>query len=112
MEAAPTRMDRKSSIETEPRTLRIDQIKFARVKGMQRVRYTRGSIYMEAAKYVVNTKNIEEAMSIFTEGLEPVASSIKQNGDETMIDSVEEPEYSDDYFIRPRGPQDVVSAPF
>ncbi|XP_009356683.2 uncharacterized protein LOC103947494 isoform X3 [Pyrus x bretschneideri] len=68
--------------------------------------------FQEAAKYVVNTKNIEEAMSIFTEGLEPVASSIKQNGDETMIDSVEEPEYSDDYFIRPRGPQDVVSAPF
>ncbi|XP_068345317.1 uncharacterized protein [Pyrus communis] len=96
MEAAPTRMDRKSSIETEPRTLRIDQIKFAR----------------EAAKYVVNTKNIEEAMSIFTEGLKPVVSSIKQNGDEMMIDSVEEPEYSDDYFIRPRGPQDVVSAPF
>lgn len=31
MKAAPIRMDRKTSIESEPRTLRIDQMEFARV---------------------------------------------------------------------------------
>ena len=31
MEAAPIRIDRKPSIETEPKTLGMDQIEFARV---------------------------------------------------------------------------------
>ncbi|KAM0975481.1 hypothetical protein ACFX13_018793 [Malus domestica] len=96
MEAAPIRIDRKPSIETEPRTLGMEQIEFAR----------------EAAKYVVNTKNMEEAMRIFTEGLEPVVSSIQQSGDEVMMASVEEPEYSEPYYRRPRGPREIVSAPF
>ncbi|KAL6273919.1 hypothetical protein ACE6H2_024611 [Prunus campanulata] len=87
-------IDRKTSIETEPRTLGFDQIQFAR----------------EAARYVLKTKNIEEAMRIFTEGLVPVVSSINQNGDE-MMDS-EELEYSEDNYIRPQGPRDCVSAPF
>ncbi|XP_021824133.1 uncharacterized protein LOC110765343 [Prunus avium] len=88
------RIDRKTSIETEPRTLGFDQIQFAR----------------EAARYVLKTKNIEEAMRIFTEGLVPVVSSINQNGDE-MMDS-EELEYSEDNYIRSQGPRDCVSAPF
>ncbi|ONH96790.1 hypothetical protein PRUPE_7G152300 [Prunus persica] len=89
------RIDRKTSIESEPRTLGFDKIQFAR----------------EAARYVLKTKNIEEAMRIFTEGLVPVASSINQNGDE-MMDSVEDLEYSEDNYIRPQGPRDCVSAPF
>ncbi|XP_011032337.1 PREDICTED: uncharacterized protein LOC105131187 isoform X3 [Populus euphratica] len=50
-DAAMVRIQRKSSIESEPRTLTMDQIHFAR----------------EAALYVVNTRSIEEALSIFTE---------------------------------------------
>ncbi|CAL9027062.1 unnamed protein product [Prunus brigantina] len=93
-DSSNARIDRKTSIETEPRTLGFDQIQFAR----------------EAARYVLKTKNIEEAMRIFTEGLVPVVSSINQNGDE-MIDS-EELEYSEDNYIRSQGPRDCVSAPF
>ncbi|KAF0888144.1 hypothetical protein E2562_010842 [Oryza meyeriana var. granulata] len=47
---------RMSSIELEPKTLTLDQLKFAR----------------EAALYVLNTKPAEEAIRIFTEGLKPV----------------------------------------
>ncbi|KAF8658100.1 hypothetical protein HU200_059566 [Digitaria exilis] len=47
---------RLSSMECEPKTLTLDQIKFAR----------------EAALYVMNTKTEEEAIRIFTEGLKPV----------------------------------------
>ncbi|XP_058006424.1 uncharacterized protein LOC131181604 isoform X2 [Hevea brasiliensis] len=61
------RIERKSSIENEPRTLTIDQIQCAK----------------EAALYVVNTRSADEAMSIFTEGLEPVVSAA-QNEDEAM----------------------------
>ncbi|XP_024456125.1 uncharacterized protein LOC18099018 isoform X2 [Populus trichocarpa] len=50
-DAAMVRIQRKSSMESEPRTLTMDQIQFAR----------------EAALYVVNTRSIEEALSIFTE---------------------------------------------
>ncbi|EOX92536.1 hypothetical protein QQP08_003584 [Theobroma cacao] len=57
------RIDRKSSIESEPRTLNINEIQCAR----------------EAAMYVVRTRTIEEAMSIFTEGLEPVVSVARDN---------------------------------
>ncbi|KAL9234935.1 hypothetical protein vseg_009747 [Gypsophila vaccaria] len=49
-------IDRKSSIETEPRTLDYRQIDIAR----------------EAALHVVHTRSREEACQIFTEGLEPV----------------------------------------
>ncbi|CAK7355004.1 unnamed protein product [Dovyalis caffra] len=45
------RIDRQSSIENEPRTLTMDQIQYAR----------------EAALCVVNTRSIEEALSIFTQ---------------------------------------------
>ncbi|TVU51098.1 hypothetical protein EJB05_02505 [Eragrostis curvula] len=47
------------SIEMEPKTLTLDQIKYAR----------------EAALYVVSTKSEEEAIRIFTAGLKPVQTS-------------------------------------
>ncbi|GFP97047.1 hypothetical protein PHJA_001848800 [Phtheirospermum japonicum] len=46
-------MERQSSIEDEPRTLDYNQIEFAR----------------EAALYVVNTRSMQEAFRIFTEGV-------------------------------------------
>ncbi|XP_042976049.1 uncharacterized protein LOC122307309 isoform X2 [Carya illinoinensis] len=49
--ASSVRIDRKSSIDSEPRTLSIDQIHYAR----------------EAALYVMKTMSIEEAMSNFTQ---------------------------------------------
>ncbi|KAI3867496.1 hypothetical protein MKX03_032349 [Papaver bracteatum] len=45
-------IQRKSSIETEPRTLNIHQIHFAR----------------EGALFVLNSRSSEEAINIFTEG--------------------------------------------
>uniref|UniRef100_A0A803PJ87 Uncharacterized protein n=1 Tax=Cannabis sativa TaxID=3483 RepID=A0A803PJ87_CANSA len=53
-------IDRKSSIEREPRALRMDQFHFAR----------------EEALYVLKTRSMEEAMNIFTEGLKPVGSAV------------------------------------
>ncbi|XP_057497042.1 uncharacterized protein LOC130781741 [Actinidia eriantha] len=58
------RIDRQSSIENEPRTLGIRQMRFAR----------------DEALYVINTRNYEDAVRIFTEGLEPVVSVAEQNG--------------------------------
>ncbi|KAH1251213.1 hypothetical protein GmHk_05G014175 [Glycine max] len=52
-------LERTSSIEREPRTLNINQIQSAR----------------ELAIYILNTKTIEEASRIFTEGLQPVVSA-------------------------------------
>uniref|UniRef100_A0A7N2LXY3 Uncharacterized protein n=1 Tax=Quercus lobata TaxID=97700 RepID=A0A7N2LXY3_QUELO len=68
--ASMVRIDRKSSIESEPRTLDFDQIQYAR----------------EAALYVLNTRTIEEAMTIFMKGLEPVVSTARHN-ESTMIDT-------------------------
>ncbi|CAI9108888.1 OLC1v1008590C1 [Oldenlandia corymbosa var. corymbosa] len=45
-------LERKSSIENEPRTLNLSQIQIAR----------------EAALYVVSTRSMEEALRIFTAG--------------------------------------------
>ncbi|KQJ91961.1 uncharacterized protein LOC106866775 isoform X1 [Brachypodium distachyon] len=47
---------RMPSMEAEPKTLTLEQLKYAR----------------EAALYVVSTKTTEEAIRIFTEGLKPV----------------------------------------
>ncbi|CAN6349155.1 unnamed protein product [Urochloa humidicola] len=54
---------RMPSIEWEPKTLTLDQIKFAR----------------EAALYVMSTKTEEEAIRIFTEGLKPVQVSVRKS---------------------------------
>ncbi|KAE8690074.1 Coiled-coil domain-containing protein 18 [Hibiscus syriacus] len=91
-------LHRTSSIECEPRTLSIDQIQCAR----------------EAAMYVVSTRPIEEAMSIFTpplnfgKGLEPVICAAGDNMDTTV--DLNELEYFQD--LQPQGMRDVVSAPF
>ncbi|XP_022773792.1 uncharacterized protein LOC111316048 [Durio zibethinus] len=85
-------IDRKSSIESEPRTLTIDQIQCAR----------------EAAMYVVSTRSIEEAMSIFTEGLKPVVSVAARDN---MMD-LKQIECLQDLQEQLQGIRDVVSAPF
>ncbi|KAK9991301.1 hypothetical protein SO802_026286 [Lithocarpus litseifolius] len=91
------RIDRKSSIESEPRTLGFDQIQYAR----------------EAALYVLNTRTIEEAMTIFMKGLEPVVSSTARHNENTMIDTEEEElESTEDQLRLPAGPRDIASAPF
>ncbi|XP_066353915.1 uncharacterized protein [Miscanthus floridulus] len=66
---------RMSSIEWEPKTLTLDQIKFAR----------------EAALYVVSTKTEEEAIRIFTEGLKPVHMTVRKSSsiDSSSDDDVE-----------------------
>lgn len=60
---AVSRIDRTSSIESEPRTLGVKQIQFAR----------------EVAQYVANTRSIDEAFTIFTAGLKPVANAVAAN---------------------------------
>ncbi|XP_058186912.1 uncharacterized protein LOC131303868 [Rhododendron vialii] len=89
------RMDRKSSIETEPRTLNVHQIQFAR----------------DAAKYVVNTSTIEEALRIFTQGLEPVETVAKHNNGNPTMDVGEAFDCSVSEVGIP-GPRDIASAPF
>ncbi|KAG2711582.1 hypothetical protein I3843_04G077100 [Carya illinoinensis] len=95
--ASSVRIDRKSSIDSEPRTLSIDQIHYAR----------------EAALYVMKTMSIEEAMSIFTQGLEPVVSAGRCNKNNAiLIDTGEELENAaGDHHHRP-GPRDIASATF
>ncbi|XP_021772550.1 uncharacterized protein LOC110736597 [Chenopodium quinoa] len=57
------RIDRKSSIEFEPRTLNFQQIQSAR----------------DAALCVLNSRSIEEANQIFTEGMVPVVAGASRN---------------------------------
>ncbi|KAK2631186.1 hypothetical protein EUGRSUZ_L03270 [Eucalyptus grandis] len=93
---AAARIDRKSSIESEPRTLRVDQIQFAR----------------EAAKYVVNSRSTGEALTIFTAGLKPVACARTAVNADAVMDP------KDKYFGHGASkfqwpePRDVLSAPF
>ncbi|KAF3440588.1 hypothetical protein FNV43_RR18872 [Rhamnella rubrinervis] len=91
--ATMVRIDRKSSIESEPRTLTLNQIQRAR----------------EGAMKVLRTRGIEEAMNIFTEGLEPVVSVVKQNGDTSVMDTNDD---QCEYSRGDSGQRDVVSAPF
>ncbi|XP_073158724.1 uncharacterized protein [Henckelia pumila] len=83
-------MERQSSIETEPRTLNVQQFQFAK----------------EAARYVANTKTLEEALRIFTQGLEPVAIC---EGEDLVG---EEDEQWCDVSTGKFGDRDIVSAPF
>ncbi|KAK8716326.1 hypothetical protein V6N13_043641 [Hibiscus sabdariffa] len=85
-------LHRTSSIESEPRTLSMDQIQCAR----------------EAAMYVVSTRSIEEAMTIFTQGLEPVVSVARDNMETTM--DLTEIHYLQDLHLQAM--RDVASAPF
>ncbi|KAK6922819.1 hypothetical protein RJ641_011123 [Dillenia turbinata] len=102
------RMGRLSSIEAEPRTLKVDQIRCARVNMLHysNMFYNK----QEAAICVMNTKTIEEAMSIFTDGLKPVVSIARQSGI-SISDSGEEFEVSSK-LLRIPGLRDIASAPF
>ncbi|KAJ6908344.1 hypothetical protein NC651_018696 [Populus alba x Populus x berolinensis] len=97
------RIDRKTSIEFEPRTLRMEQIQFAR----------------EAALYVLNTSSIEAALSIFTEGVEPVVGVARRNGDaingmemSKEKQYLENEEEDEDEDLQLPGIRDTASAPF
>ncbi|KAH9614529.1 hypothetical protein KSS87_009458 [Heliosperma pusillum] len=94
------RIDRTSSIETEPRTLNFRQIDIARA----------------AALYVVHTRTREEACQIFTEGLEEVETigSQKMGNLWEYLDE-EEDEYSFGRraIMKARhNMKDVLTAPF
>ncbi|KAI4364323.1 hypothetical protein MLD38_020431 [Melastoma candidum] len=92
-------MDRKSSIEEEPRTLGADQLRFAR----------------EAALYVLNSMSVEEALRVFTHGLEPVAVDGWRRDDEGFhLNPIASGEMADEDVGRGgfAGPRDIVSAPF
>ncbi|KAK2656250.1 hypothetical protein Ddye_009302 [Dipteronia dyeriana] len=94
-----TGIDRKPSIETEPRTLSIDQIHYAR----------------EAALNVMRTSSIEQATTIFTQGLEAVDCGVTRQNDTSMDDDLGEEELllqnSKDEQV-PELMRDVATAPF
>ncbi|KAI3990965.1 hypothetical protein MKX01_026149 [Papaver californicum] len=91
-------IQRKSSIETEPRTLNIHQIHFAR----------------EAALFVLNNRSSEEAETIFTEGLESVSSGDMLKGGHVMLDSDGENDFDahEKTHSLSSALRDVVTAPF
>ncbi|GAY34669.1 hypothetical protein WN944_023253 [Citrus x changshan-huyou] len=101
-------IDRKSSIEAEPRTLGIDQIQYAR----------------EAALYVLRTRSVEEAMNVFMEARGIVAleyvkvasgservENVSKESDRT-IDCQEELQRLEDGLRPPPALRDVATAPF
>ncbi|KAJ4952328.1 hypothetical protein NE237_029160 [Protea cynaroides] len=96
--SATLQIQRESSIESEPRTLHMNEIKFAR----------------EAALSVLQTKSIEEALTIFTKGLEPVVSAVKDKKN-FVLDVMED---YDNFATQLRlpaavpGMKNVASAPF
>ncbi|XP_069147200.1 uncharacterized protein [Solanum lycopersicum] len=88
-------LNRTSSIENEPRTLNLNQIQFAR----------------DTALYVINTRGLEEAMRIFTEGLEPVSQCVHDK-EEVIMEYAEELEnLSNPLRINPET-RDIATAPF
>ncbi|KAM0940587.1 hypothetical protein DsansV1_C18g0151821 [Dioscorea sansibarensis] len=91
------RIERVSSIELEPRTLTLDQLRYAR----------------EAALYVLSTKSLEEAVGIFTEGLEPVLSltdkGMMMHGETDEINHLPSDHLTSSLVEETR---DIVSAPF
>ncbi|XP_052197570.1 uncharacterized protein LOC127804683 [Diospyros lotus] len=97
--AAIVRLDRKSSIDTEPRTLDIHQMQLAR----------------DAALNVMRTAD-DDALRIFTEGLKPVVSVSEQNHRlmRMMDNSEDEFDYSlmDDSSGIHSGIREIASAPF
>ncbi|KAK7358826.1 hypothetical protein VNO77_00766 [Canavalia gladiata] len=101
MEAPMLPLERTSSIEREPRTLNINQIQSAR----------------DLAIYILNTKTLEEASRIFTEGLQPVVSAACCMGSGTVdMDLGEELELlnsKDTAQVAPAAAfRDIASAPF
>ncbi|KAF8098356.1 hypothetical protein N665_0268s0025 [Sinapis alba] len=100
MEVVGKRMEmlqRKSSIETEPRTLHLDQIENAR----------------EEALCVIKTKTFQEALDIFTKERQESLSAGEEKRGRRCLDLKD---YDDDederlIFLDPRG-WDIASAPF
>ncbi|KAI9165483.1 hypothetical protein LWI28_014887 [Acer negundo] len=93
-----TGIDRKPSIETEPRTLSIDQIHNAR----------------EEALNVMRTSSIEQATTIFTQGLQAVDCGVKRQND-TSMDGEEElllQNSKDEQQVPEQMMRDVATAPF
>ncbi|XP_057550372.1 uncharacterized protein LOC130828410 [Amaranthus tricolor] len=100
-EVSIMRIDRKSSIETEPRTLNFRQIQSAR----------------DAALYVLNTMTIEDASQIFTQGMEPITMvTSRDTYAASMGDYLDEenklyPSYNNQQF-RMEALREVLTAPF
>ncbi|RDY08954.1 hypothetical protein CR513_06758, partial [Mucuna pruriens] len=65
----PLKLERKPSIDTEPKTLLHDELKMAR----------------EAALKIINSHTKEEALKIFLTGLVPVATSSKQVKEDSVV---------------------------
>ncbi|CAN4126307.1 unnamed protein product [Withania somnifera] len=89
-------LNRTSSIENEPRTLNLNQIQFAR----------------DAALYVINTRGLEEAMKIFTEGLEPVSHCVHDEKNGVMMECSGKLESLSSPLRVNRGIRDIATAPF
>ncbi|XP_010912622.1 uncharacterized protein [Elaeis guineensis] len=88
------KIERKSSIENEPRTLTLDQLQYAR----------------EEALCVLSTKTIEEALNIFTEGLKPVP---RARDDMDLDDNAEMVDCTEMELLNlPLLKRETVSAPF
>ncbi|KAG2250001.1 hypothetical protein Bca4012_022499 [Brassica carinata] len=89
-------LERKSSIETEPMTLHLDQIENAR----------------EEALFVMKTKTFEEAMDIFTKETQEGLRADEEKRGRRCLDLQD---YDDEderlIFLDPLG-WDIVSAPF
>ncbi|XP_020252126.1 uncharacterized protein LOC109829411 [Asparagus officinalis] len=88
------KIQRTSSIEREPQTLLLDQIKDAR----------------ETALYVIRNHSIEEAIRIFTEGLQPVLSV--KNGDTNVNMRMDSDEDRVGFNHVLAGFRDTATAPF
>ncbi|XP_039126187.1 uncharacterized protein LOC120262178 [Dioscorea cayenensis subsp. rotundata] len=86
------RMERTSSIEFEPLTLTLEQLQFAR----------------EAAMCILSTRTIEEAMEVFTEGMQPVFG-VKKEMD--LMDLEYDDGESENVGVL-RDLRDIVTAPF
>ncbi|CAN6984994.1 unnamed protein product [Brassica rapa subsp. trilocularis] len=89
-------LERKSSIETEPMTLHLDQIEHAR----------------EEALFVMKTKTFQEAMDIFTKESQEGSRADEEKRGRCL--DLKDYEYDEDerlIFLDPIG-WDIVSAPF
>ncbi|AEE86230.1 hypothetical protein ISN44_As04g035010 [Arabidopsis suecica] len=92
-------LERRSSIETEPMTLHLDQLENAR----------------EEALYVMKTKTMEEAMDIFTKETHEGLRASEERGGRciNLKDEEDDDDYEDErmMFMSPHA-WDIHTAPF
>ncbi|CAH8274475.1 unnamed protein product [Arabidopsis lyrata] len=90
-------LERRSSIETEPMTLHLDQLENAR----------------EEAIYVMKTKTMEEAMDIFTKETHESLRASEERGGRCINLKDEDDDDEDErmMFMSPHG-WDIATAPF